>query len=232
MKGKIVSLYLVTILLCSGLTVQAEDLNRKNALISTGDISLVTEETSLTLDSLDLYTLSDYIDNLEQKYDSGLKVALSQIGTNITSENPTYEELINGIILSQEIRTKGKVVYKTYQGGLTDNTSETPVEITGAIADNLSVGTACWVEGEYIEGTGADNLYYYNLGYTDGKSDLPNASVSYTYHKHSGDSTNGGGCYTKAVYHSHGSGCYSEGAHSSSCYKEGNHTDSCEKHWG
>lgn len=37
------------------------------------------------------------------------------------------------------------------------------------------------------------------------------------YHTHTGDSVNGGGCYTAPVTHTHNSSCYTEGSHNSSC---------------
>ena len=39
------------------------------------------------------------------------------------------------------------------------------------------------------------------MGYTNGAADAVNkTNIKYTYHQHSGNSTNGGGCYGKIVY--------------------------------
>lgn len=54
----------------------------------------------------------------------------------------------------------------------------------------------------------------YASGVVDGKKQaIGSASVNYTYHTHTGNSTDGGGCYSSANYHSHsggssGGGCY------------------------
>lgn len=47
----------------------------------------------------------------------------------------------------------------------TEDTSDDTVEdLVAATADNLSLGTAAWVDGQYIVGNGADNNSYYNYG--------------------------------------------------------------------
>ena len=129
-----------------------------------------------------MYNLRTTIEDLESRYDQGIVTALDSIGTNIGTTDPTFEELINGIVHSQDINT-------------------------GTIADNLSVGKEAWVNGEKIVGNGKDNEYYYNLGYMDAKAETPNASISYVYHKHDGTSSTGGACYAP-IYHSHTMDCY------------------------
>ena len=68
-----------------------------------------------------------------------------------------------------------------------------------ATADNISEGKTAWINGELVTGNGADNDYYYQMGYTAGLSELENIDIVYTYHVHTGNSTNGGGCYTKDI---------------------------------
>ena len=47
----------------------------------------------------------------------------------------------------------------------TEDTSDDTVEdLVAATADNLSLGTAAWVDGQYIVGNGADNNSYYSEG--------------------------------------------------------------------
>ena len=104
------------------------------------------------------------------------------------------DRLCSEILNTQQVVNEGTTVYVTNTGLLTDNSSETAISLIGAIEDNLSAGTAAWVDGNYIEGNGKDNDYYYNLGYLDGKADIPNASIEYEYHVHTG--SNGSGCYT------------------------------------
>lgn len=68
-----------------------------------------------------------------------------------------------------------------------------PVYYMAATADNLSAGTAGWVNGVLLKGNGADNSEAYNRGqkdgYTEGYDDgviegAARAEISYTYHSH------------------------------------------------
>lgn len=75
-----------------------------------------------------------------------------------------------------------------------------PMFYKEAYADNLSAGTAAWVNGVLLKGNGEDNKRSrqegYNEGYTKGVADaLGKANIVYTYHKHTGNSHNVGGCY-------------------------------------
>lgn len=92
-----------------------------------------------------------------------------------------------------------------------DTSDDTEEDLVAATADNLSLGTAAWVDGQYIVGNGADNNSYYALGYTTGVAEsLNSANIQYTYHTHTGNSSSKGGCYTTPVYHSHSNSCYYE----------------------
>lgn len=68
----------------------------------------------------------------------------------------------------------------------TEDTSDDTVEdLVAATADNLSLGTAAWVDGQYIVGNGADNNSYYASGYSKGAADAINkTNIQYTYHSH------------------------------------------------
>lgn len=64
-----------------------------------------------------------------------------------------------------------------------DTSDDTEDDLVAATADNLSLGTAAWVDGEYIVGNGADNKSYYTLG---GENiQLENAELlgSYSYYQ-------------------------------------------------
>ena len=52
-----------------------------------------------------------------------------------------------------------------------DTSDDTEEDLVAATADNLSLGTAAWVDGQYIVGNGADNNSYYATGYASGKSE-------------------------------------------------------------
>lgn len=45
-----------------------------------------------------------------------------------------------------------------------DTSDDTEEDLVAATADNLSLGTAAWVDGQYIVGNGADNNSYYAQG--------------------------------------------------------------------
>lgn len=84
-----------------------------------------------------------------------------------------FDTILEGIAASQSIPLEaseygyeaGSRLYKTKDGKLTTDASgegATEINITAATADNLSAGTAAWVNGELLLGSGADNEAYYN----------------------------------------------------------------------
>lgn len=108
-----------------------------------------------------------------------------------------FDTLVEGMAASQSIPhnameygyAEGTNLYRTEKGLLTTEASNKTemIEIEGATADSLSAGTAAWIDGELILGTGADNETYYNQGYIDGfnQKQNSNAAVQYIYHHHS-----------------------------------------------
>lgn len=88
-----------------------------------------------------------------------------------------FDTLLEGIAISQSISQEpseygypeGTILYKTKEGLLTDTFEDDAQEIavTSATADNLSAGTAAWVNGRLILGTGADSGDYYKQGQYD-----------------------------------------------------------------
>lgn len=71
-----------------------------------------------------------------------------------------------------------------------------PVYYRAAQTGNLSAGTAAWVDGILLKGSGADNAASYAQGFIDGQQSVTgNLNISYTYHSHVGDNTAEGGCY-------------------------------------
>ncbi|MCM1388125.1 MAG: hypothetical protein NC231_12415 [Bacillus sp. (in: Bacteria)] len=151
---------------------------------------------TVVLDSTDLIYLADEIDELEAIYKQEILQALNEINTYyedyeyiVHEENTTIyptrlslEQLTSGILNSQTVET-------------------------GTIADNLSKEKGAWVNGEYIEGNGADNQTAYNQGYTDGfNKAMDGVDISYVYHEHNGEQSGAGtGCYQG--YHVHTNSC-------------------------
>lgn len=147
---------------------------------------------TVVINSSDLYYMANEIDALENTYKQIILKYLNGINTYMASDGsithdvmdndvayyPTFEDLINGISLSQEVETETTI-------------------------DNLSKDKGAWVNGIYITGNGNDVNAAYSQGYIDGVNyTTENANISYVYHKHTGEqSEEGTGCYQG--YHGH-----------------------------
>ena len=95
-------------------------------------------------------------------------------------------------------------------------------ECGAAIADNLSRGVAAWINGELVIGNGADNDANYHKGYIDGFAEAEaGMNIEYTYHTHTGSSSEGTGCYTTPVYHKHVESCYNHETRPAGAHKQG-----------
>lgn len=81
----------------------------------------------------------------------------------------------------------------------TKNDTGFPMFYQPVNADNLSAGTAAWVNGELIKGNGADNAEYYEqgyrIGYAEAMANVGNASVNYIRHYHDSNSS----CYVPPI---------------------------------
>ena len=136
---------------------------RRDNLHSKGIINY--KNGAAILDSSDLTLLSDEIDNLESEYKANTVASLNDINTyfkidsSVTHDqgealsstyanNLSLDGICNGILWSQSV----------------DHLQATPI-----IADNLTAGTAAWVNGTCIIGNGADNEKAYKRGIEDGK---------------------------------------------------------------
>ena len=202
-----------------GLTSSAQTDKRSDNIKSKGIIDF--QNGAAVISSSDLNYLADEIDLLEDTYKTETVNALNQVGTfykldGTTTFNPEestlassdasilpFSAITDGIINSQSIPAE-----RTYLGTLPGGT-EMNGNISAATAENLSLGTAAWVDGELIVGTGADNNSYYNRGYADGYANsLDSVTISYTYHEHTGSSAEGTGCYTNPIYHTHINSCH------------------------
>lgn len=172
-------------------------------LKSYGAIVYQKGSDSVKIDSNDLYTLADQIDQVKLQVTDQLEAMNTyftagegEITLN-TSEDISvvhakpfeedsvdplgvnFDTLLEGIAVSQSVSTDaaaygyptGTELYKTANGLLTTNGSGAGTEkvnVVSATADNLSAGTAAWVDGSLILGTGSDNKSYHNKGYDEG----------------------------------------------------------------
>ncbi len=93
----------------------------------------------------------------------------------------SFDVILEGIAASQTIPTdsaaygmgSGATLYKDAAGMLhTDKRADSEeICIQAATAENLSAGTAAWVNGRLILGTGGDNKAYHDQGYQKGTDD-------------------------------------------------------------
>lgn len=144
---------------------------------STGNVeyqdSTGTKTTLFAVEDIDY--LDSKIDTLENNVVVGkgnVAVALSNLGTNATLDSSlTFDELVTAINNSQKIpdvaigeKVDASVTDETYElaSSVTGNTVDASTGISAATAENLSLGSAAWVDGELIVGNGGDNNNYYN----------------------------------------------------------------------
>lgn len=176
-----------------------------NSFASKGKIQVKENETdpdpAIVIDSADLVTLANATNELNTQFTDSLAAAVNNIGsvpqTDRVAAGAQFSDILSAITNSQAIDSS-ESVYVLPNGTVTDDsTAEGVVEtqITGATEANLTAGTAAWVDGQYIVGTGSDNNSYYangfNKGYADGVIDGQNKTGNITYEQHYHDS----GCY-------------------------------------
>lgn len=166
------------------------DYTRRNHIQSKGIIDYAGG--TVVIDSSDFIYMANQIDELENTYKQIVLKYLNGINTYLTADGsvthdadssdtdyfPKFEDLINGISLSQEVET-------------------------ATTMDNLSKDKGAWVNGTYLTGNGNDVNIAYSQGYIDGVNyTVENAKISYVYHEHTGEqSGEGTGCYKG--YHQH-----------------------------
>ena len=203
-KMKYVAPVLAAVLIISG-TALADGSNRRSLITSHGAVEFTSEEGSILIDSEDLYTLADEIDDLETSYKSKTTEALNTINTYIRSdgtithnkedadnqmEQPSFGLLANAIINSQSSSTaisdlSGTKYFKTNKGKISTSGTGSPITLNAATPDNLSAGQIAFVNGSMLLGTGADNEAYYNIGYADGYAQkMDGLDIQIKYHEH------------------------------------------------
>lgn len=166
-------------------------------------------------------------------YDGNGAVTHNQDEEGITSEaaiNLSFSQIYDGVLNSQSVAHladqqatdgTGSLLYYADEAAKNDNNLVTttttandfPLLIQPITADNLTAGTAAWVDGSLIIGNGADNQAYYAKGYLEGyDNSVENIAINYQYHSHKDNNGNtdladdyiaitSGGCFTTAVTH-------------------------------
>lgn len=183
--------------------ISAPESKRRNMITSRGVINYNNGKVSAN--AANLFTLADRTDALANAYTAAVCRALNDIGTyfdadgNVNHESQTAESvalscahLAEGILRSQSV----------------DHLPAAPV-----IADNLTAGTAAWVNGQCVIGNGADNERAYQRGFEDGESENDDdIDIEYTRHVHRNG--NGEEVTKKTVYASKNpGGCYRANGH-------------------
>ena len=185
--------------------IPAEGLTRKNSLKSKGTINY--NDGTVLIRAADFAYLADEIDTLEYLYKVNVKNALNSINTYFSADGT----IVRGSDMAnvQEESALNLSFDKLYEGIRQSQSVEhlASQQIYAAIADNLSPGTAAWVNGELIIGNGADNQTSYEKGYIDGFDKATDSvDITYVYHEHVGEQVDEGtGCYTG--YHTHTEAC-------------------------
>lgn len=160
----------------------------------------------ILLNAVDLTALADRIYALADDYTVLVCRALNGIGTyfdaegNVNHVAQTGDSIVLGI---------GQITEGIRQSQSIDDASFVPVT-----AQNLTAGTAAWVNGQCIIGNGADNESAYRRGMEDGKAgNGSNMNLQYTYHAHVGNGKSGWGDGTVITQESSPGGCFTKGYH-------------------
>ena len=144
-----------------------EALNRINTFYTSvnGDISHHPEDNNVSADAATELSFNDLYQGIikSQSVDH-----LADVQAKDAAENPLYYADQNAGERNDLITT-------------TTDANDYPVLIRPAAKGNLTAGTAAWIDGNLIIGTGADNAAYYESGYDKGYDSGYNESA--IYHK-------------------------------------------------
>ena len=164
---------------------------------------------SVAANANDLLHLADQINALGNSYAAMIYRALGNIGTYFDPDGNA----------GHEAQTAGNPMYlscKQLTAGIEQSQSIEHLAALPITSENLTAGTAAWVNGQYIIGNGSDNEQAYQRGLEDGKAgNDDDMDIRYTRHEHIGNGETGwedrhvfsqtdepGGCFTQS-YHEH-----------------------------
>ena len=206
-KKKLLGLTVIilTCVVSVGYTANASAGQRSAGIVSRGRINY--DNGKVVINSDDLTTLANKMDELEIKYKTDITDALAQIGTymhqdgsinhedlmDVVPQQIVFRDLVGGILQSQSVAhlaaqqasdTDSLIYYKFEKNNMlevTDIDTGMPVLILPATEDNLTLQTAAWVDGHSLAGTGSDKYYFYQKGFIEGYADQMGATVEYQY---------------------------------------------------
>lgn len=185
----VVMLLVLTFGIC-GITLAAD--TRADATVegfkSHGRITYQNGNNEVVIDSNDFYVLSDRLDLFKSGVADQLNVMNTYFTTGegiplttdaeirVTHTRPSDEELVD----------PSGADFNTLLEGIAASQS-IPPDLAAASADNLSSGTAAWVNGELRLGTGEDNRSFYERGYEEGYAKVSSQIASVDFIKYGGD---------------------------------------------
>lgn len=146
--------------------------------------------------------------NDEASSDVNSKEEMAKLSFENIKEGILHSQSVDSLSGIQAVDKDGNALFYTNQeaadnGNLLLNTTENtgfPICYRPINAENLTAGTAAWVNGRLIMGNGKDNESSYAQGFVDGQANATdNLEITYTYHYHEGDEINGGGCYERVT---------------------------------
>ncbi len=161
-----------------------------------------SEDFHMLADRLDLFKqrMAEQLQAMHTYFTAGDGISLqTDTDVHVVHTKPSDENIVNplevnfdtlleGLAASQSVSSDvtdygypaGTELYKNAAGALTTDGSEEGAEkisVTAATADNLSAGTAAWVNGSLILGTGGDNQSYFDSGNAEAGSQI--ASIDF-----------------------------------------------------
>lgn len=146
--------------------ISSQETETKNALNSKGIIDY--DDGKVVFDSADLIKLADGIDNLNSGYKYEAVSALNTIHTYLKEDGTVAHEQ-NDETVSPE--NADKLSFSQICTGILKSQSVEHLadqNILPASEENLSEGSAAWVDGVLLIGSGEDNKNAYEQGYEDG----------------------------------------------------------------
>ena len=125
----------------------------------------------VVIDTSDFMYLANEIDELEAAYKMNTVAALNYMGTYYMEDGSvTHDKSKESLPVEYAVNLSFEEIYMGVLQSQSVENLATTEEITGASADNLSTGTAAWLDGELVVGNGADNDASYKKGYSDGRT--------------------------------------------------------------
>lgn len=204
LSGKrVLALSMVFTFLC-GITIGVNASNY--SWKSSGNVSYSSNgSTVVAFNKDDLDYLDGRIDTIEQNVDQYKTLVSEKINSwqipndKKISSTSSFDQINTALEYIKSIPNEGEVltssgnpVYVAENGSVTTDVSQAkkdangnanPLTISAANADNLSAGSAAWVNGSLVVGTGADNKSYYAIGENKYTNQINPNIVNYIYYR-------------------------------------------------